>query len=95
MHSLRRTAALQIQLLELLVQQKDLGELIDRVATLLDMPIVLFDAHGHTLHSSRGADSPGLARRLWSAYAARAAASSAPLGRVDGGGERLYYHASW
>jgi sugar diacid utilization regulator len=90
MHTLRRTAALQIQLLELLVQQKDLGELIDRVATLLDMPIVLFDAHGHTLHSSRGADSPGLARRLWSAYAARRGLS-APLGRVDGG-ERLYYH---
>ncbi len=91
MHTLRRTAALQIQLLELLVQQKDLGELIDRVATLLDMPIVLFDAHGHTLHSSRGADSPGLARRLWSAYAARHGLS-APLGRLDGGGERLYYH---
>jgi sugar diacid utilization regulator len=91
MHTLRRTAALQIQLLELVVQQKDLGELIDRVATLLDMPIVLFDAHGHTLHSSRGADSPGLARRLWATYAARRGLSAA-LDRVDGAGERLYYH---
>ena len=90
MHNLRRTAALQIQLLELVVQQKDLGELIDRVATLLDIPIVLFDAHGHTLHSSRGADSPGRALRLWSAYAALRS-SAGPLSVVEDGGELIYF----
>jgi sugar diacid utilization regulator len=90
MHTLRRTAALQIQLLELVVQQKDLGELIDRVATLLDIPIVLFDAHGHTLHSSGGGDSAGLARRLWATYAALQG-SPRPLSMIEDSGERLYY----
>ena len=90
MHTLRRMAALQIQLLELVVQQKDLGELIDRVATLLDIPIVLFDAHGHMLHSSGGSDPAGLARSLWSAYATLHG-SPRPPGTIEDGGERLYY----
>ena len=90
MHALRRTAALQIQLLELVVAQKDVGELIDRVAALLDIPIVLFDAHGHPLHSSRGAGSADLVRRLWSAYAAPRS-TSAQTGVVQDGGERIYY----
>jgi DNA-binding PucR family transcriptional regulator len=91
MHTLRRTAALQIQLLELVVQQKDVGELIDRVATLLDMPIVLFDTRGHELCSSRAAaDSPDLSRRLWAAYA-RLRGSPGPLGTVENDDGRIYY----
>ena len=64
MQTLRRTAALQIQLLELVVQQKDVGELIDRVAAILDMPIVLFDTRGRVVCCSRSAaDAPDLAPR--------------------------------
>ncbi len=54
MQALRRTAALQIQLLELVVQQKDVGELIERVATILDMPVVLFDARGQAVSTLDG-----------------------------------------
>jgi sugar diacid utilization regulator len=68
MQTLRRTAALQIQLLELVVQKKDVAELIDTVATLLDMPIVLFDTRGRAVCSSRSARLRGLAERLWATY---------------------------
>ncbi len=69
MHSLRRTASLQIQLLELVVQQKDVADLVERVASILDVPIVLFDPQGHVVCASRSAGStPDLARRLWAAY---------------------------
>ncbi len=91
LQTLRRTAALQIQLLELVVQQKDVGELIDRVAALLDMPIVLFDARGRALHSSQGAAaSPELARRLWTRYASLRH-SPDPPGTVEDAGDQLYF----
>ena len=69
MQTLRRTAALQIQLLELVVQQKDVGELIERVAAILDVPIILFDTRGRVVCCSRSAaDAPELAARTWAAY---------------------------
>ncbi len=55
MQTLRRTAALQIQLLELVVQQKDVAELVERVASILDTPIVLFDPKGNEVCASRSA----------------------------------------
>jgi sugar diacid utilization regulator len=91
MHTLRRTAALQIQLLELVVQQKDVTELIERVAAILDLPIVLFDALGGVVSCSRGAaGAPELAPRLWKAYgAARGAPETA--GSVTDAGERVLF----
>ena len=91
MQALRRTAALQIQLLELVVQQKDVGELIERVATILDMPVVLFDARGREVSSSEGAgSSPGFAQRLWAVYADPQGAPG-PLGTIDVAGDRIFY----
>ena len=91
MQTLRRTAALQIQLLELVVQQKDVGELIDRVATILDMPIVLFDTNGHVVSSSQSATgSPDLAPRLWKAYGAGRGGPDPALSVTDVG-ERVLF----
>jgi len=91
MQTLRRTAALQIQLLELVVQQKDVGELIERVSTILDMPIVLFDARGGVVSTSPGeGSSPGFAPRIWAAYAEPPGALG-PLGTVDVAGDRFSY----
>ena len=90
MHALRRTAALQIQLLELVAQQKDLGELIERVAALLEVPIVLFDTRGAAVYRSRGAGSEALARRLWKAYVALQGSPGA-LGVAERDGERIYF----
>ena len=88
MQTLRRTAALQIQLLELVVQQKDVTELIERVAAILDVPIVLFDTRGHVAACSRSAaGSPDLAPRLWKAYGA----APAPAGSVTDAGERVLF----
>jgi sugar diacid utilization regulator len=91
MQMLRRTTALQIQLLELVVQQRDVAELIDTVATLLDMPIVLFDTRGRSVCSSPSAErSPGLAQRLWRTYRDL---QSVPgrLGVVADAGDRVFY----
>jgi sugar diacid utilization regulator len=91
MQTLRRTAALQIQLLELVVQQKDVAELIERVAVLLDMPIVLFDTRGQTVCSSRSADdSPDLESRLWATYKDPQEVPGG-LGAVDTGRDRIFY----
>jgi len=91
MQTLRRTAALQIQLLELVVQQKDVGELIDRVATILDMPIVLFDTRGHVVSSSQSAaGAPDLAPRLWKAYGAGRGGPDPALSVTDAG-ERVLF----
>jgi sugar diacid utilization regulator len=89
MQALRRTAALQIQLLELVVQQKDVGELIERVATILDMPIVLFDTRGGVVSCSQtAAGSTELAPRLWRAYEAMRGAPD-PGWSVTDAGERV------
>jgi sugar diacid utilization regulator len=91
MQTLRRTAALQIQLLELVVQQKDVGELIERVSTILDMPIVLFDTRGRVVSCSQGATGdPDLAPRLWKAYSA-ARGGPDPAGSVTDAGERVLF----
>ena len=91
MQTLRRTAALQIQLLELVVLQKDVGELIERVAAILDMPIVLFDTRGRVVASSRtAAGSPDLAPRLWRAYEAGRGAPD-PAWSVSDAGERVLF----
>lgn len=91
MQTLRRTAALQIQLLELVVQQKDVGELIDRVAAILDVPIILFDTRGRVVCCSRSAaDAPELAARTWATYK-ELQGSPDPDGVVTSAGQRAFY----
>jgi len=91
MQTLRRTAALQIQLLELVVRQKDVGELVERVATILDVPIVLFDPAGDVVCASHAVPaSPELASRLWTAYRSQDGGSN-PAGSVTSAGERVFF----
>ena len=91
MQTLRRTAALQIQLLELVVQQKDVGELVERVATILDIPIVLFDTTGNVVRAAHTDPAlPDLAPRLWEAYA-RQRGGPDPAGSVTSAGERVFF----
>jgi sugar diacid utilization regulator len=91
MQTLRRTAALQIQLLELVVQQKDVGELVERVATILEIPIVLFDTTGNVVCAAHTDPAlPDLAPRLWAAYA-RQHGEPDPAGSVTSAGERVFF----
>ncbi len=92
MQALRRTAALQIQLLELVVQQKDVGELIERVAAILDEPVILFDTRGRVVCESRSAaDASGLAARIWAAYKDDPRSAPDPEGVAVGAGQRAYF----
>ena len=91
MQTLRRTTALQIQLLELVVQRKDVGELVDRVAAILDIPIILFDTRGRVVCCSRSAaDDPDLAARTWAAYK-DLQGSPDPDGVVTSVGRRAFF----
>jgi sugar diacid utilization regulator len=91
MQTLRRTAALQIQLLELVVQEKDVGELVDRVASILEVPIVLYDTQGQVVAASgRAATDPGLTGDLWAAYE-RLRGLPGPHAVVDGEDDRIYF----
>jgi sugar diacid utilization regulator len=91
MQTLRRTAALQIQLLELVVQQKDVGELVDRVASILEIPIVLFDTRGMVVCASgQTAAEAGLVRGLWEAYE-RLRGLPGPQAVVDREDDRVYF----
>ena len=85
-------SALEIELLELVVQRRDVGELIDRVAVILDVPIILFDTRGQVVCcSGSAADTPDLAARMWAAYEGVRGASD-PDGVAIGAGERAYVH---
>ena len=91
MQTLRRTAALQIQLLELVVQEKDVGELVDRVASILEVPIVLFDTQGRVVCASgRASGDATLVRGLWEAYE-RLRGLPGPHGVVDEEDDRIYF----
>jgi sugar diacid utilization regulator len=91
MQNLRRTAALQIQVLELVVQQKDVGELVERVATILDIPIVLYDMRGQVVCASRSVPAaPDLVRRAWAAYSDPGGEPD-PSGSVTSAGERVFF----
>lgn len=91
MQTLRRTAALQIQLLELVVQEKDVGELVERVATILGLPIMLFDARGHIVCDSRSAAKrPDLAGRVWSAYE-ELQDFPGPIAVIEDGDEKVFF----
>lgn len=91
MQTLRRTAALQIQLLELVVQEKDVGELVDRVASILEVPVVLFNTQGQVVCASgRDLKDDGLVRGLWEAYE-RLRGLPGPHAVVDREDDRVYF----
>lgn len=73
MHRLRRSMALQRQLLEVLISQQDPGGLVRRLGELLDAGTLLFDAGGRL--SQAGLDwgdqqAEAFARDAWSEYRA-------------------------
>ncbi len=73
MHRLRRSMALQRQLLEVLISQQDAGDLVRRLGELLDAGTLLFDAAGRLLQA--GLDwgdqkAEAFARGAWAEYRA-------------------------
>jgi purine catabolism regulator len=69
MHRLRRTLAVQGQLLDLLIEEKGIGEVLSRLARILEMQVVLFDDRG-TVVARAGSKPPDekTIKRIWEAY---------------------------
>jgi purine catabolism regulator len=71
MHRLRRSMALQRQLLDVLISQQDAGDLVRRLGELLEAGTLLFDATGRVLQA--GVDwgdqqADAFARAAWAEY---------------------------
>ena len=68
LHRMRRLVAVQNRLLDLMADDREVGELLEGVASLLDLPLALFDCRGTLLAqggSTRRLGDPDL---LWRRY---------------------------
>jgi purine catabolism regulator len=73
MHRLRRSMALQRQLLDVLITDQDPGGLVRRLGELLGAGTLLFDVNGRLLQAgleSEGRQAETFARAAWEAYRA-------------------------
>jgi purine catabolism regulator len=93
MHRLRRSVALQKQLLEVLLAEQDPGGLVRRVGELLGASMLLFSASGRIVGRSAPAGERGaerFARAAWGAYRA-AAEGDAPRSVLDVRGRHVAF----
>jgi purine catabolism regulator len=90
MHSLKRSIAVQTQLLDLLIEGRGVSDLVTRLSAVLHIPIVLFDARGNIIAPTLDAQAQGVARRLWEEYS-RVDRTIGPVGVLESARERLYY----
>jgi purine catabolism regulator len=88
LHRLRRTVALQNDLLDLLIAEAGADELLAKVAALLGIPMLLLDGVGGVVTSSGVTDAARRAREVWKAWAELTDASA--LGIVEVGDSRYF-----
>ena len=88
LHRLRRTVALQNDLLDLLIAEAGADELLAKVAALIGMPMLLLDGVGGVVTSSGVTDAARRAREVWEAWAELTDASA--LGIVEVGDSRYF-----
>ncbi len=88
LHRLRRTVALQNDLLDLLIAEAGADELLAKVAALLGMPMLLLDGIGGMVTSSGVTDAGRRAHEVWEAWAELTDASA--LGIVEVGDSRYF-----
>ena len=91
LHRMRRLVAVQNHLLDLLAEERDAGEVLAGVASLLEMPLMLFDAQGTLLAKAGRQPALGRADRLWCHYMALRREAGG-LGAIDSADERLCFH---
>ena len=94
MHRLRRSVALQRQLLDVLVADQDAGGLVRRLGELLDADTLLYNDVGDVLEArfARAGTRPveSFARRLWSEYRATVSLG-APRSVIDLDGRHIAF----
>ena len=88
LHRLRRTVALQNDLLDLLIAEASANELLTKVATLIGMPMLLLDGTGVVITSSGVTDPRHRAREVWEGWIDLTDASA--LGIVEVGASRYF-----
>ena len=88
LHRLRRTVALQNDLLDLLIAEAGPDELLTKVATLIGMPMLLLDGVGAVITDSGVADPRRMAQEVWAAWAELTDPTA--LGIVEVGASRYF-----
>lgn len=88
LHRLRRTVALQNDLLDLLIAEAGADELMAKVAALIGMPMLLLDGMGNVVTSTVTTDSRRRAQEVWESWAELTDASA--LGIVEVGPSRYF-----
>jgi DNA-binding PucR family transcriptional regulator len=88
LHRLRRTVAMQNDLLDLLLAEAGVDELLAKVASLLGMPMLLLDGTGAVVSAQRVTQSARRAREVWGAWGELTDANA--LGIVETGGSRYF-----
>jgi len=91
MHGLKRSLAMQTQLLDQLIEGRGVVDLIASLSAILHVPTVLFDAHGTVLAPvACDASTREVAGLLWAEYT-RVDGLVGPVGVVESAQHRLYY----
>ena len=88
LHRLRRTVAMQNDLLDLSIADAPVEELLAKVASLISLPILLLDGTGTPVGYAGTRDPARLAERAWKAWTTTAPAA-ALMGFVEDGDERF------
>jgi PucR family transcriptional regulator, purine catabolism regulatory protein len=89
LHRLRRTVALQNDLLDLLIADAEVDELLAKVSTLIGMPVLIVDGTGRLMGHAGVAHPVATAARVWRSWTT-AAAAAASLGIVEDAEGRFY-----
>ncbi len=88
LHRLRRTVAMQNDLLDLLLAEAGIDELLAKVSSLLRMPMLLLDGTGAVVTTYRVTESRRRAREVWEAWSELTDGNA--LGIVEAGGARYF-----
>jgi purine catabolism regulator len=88
LHRLRRTVALQNDLLDLLIAEAGADELLAKVATLIGMPMLLLDGAGAVITASGVTDARRMSQEVWAAWAELTDPTA--LGIVEVGASRYF-----
>ena len=88
LHRLRRTVALQNDLLDLLIAEAGPDELLAKVANLIGMPMLLLDGVGAVITSSGVPDPRRMAPEVWAAWGELTDPTA--LGIVEVGASRYF-----
>ena len=90
LHRLRRTVAMQSDLLDLLIAEAGVDEVLAKVATLTGMPMLSLDGAGRVVGSAQVSDLAQTAAAVWKAWGTLAE-SAVPMGIVEAGEARFFF----